>query len=166
MLKAFETADGSERWGHTFGGDEGRVQSDAAVAGGRAYVHVGRSLYAFDVASGEEVWAREIGRSSSAPAVRDGVVYASVDGGVHAFDAADGSDRWHTPIAEGRRIVVGDGAVYGVHYDAPTVALAIDDGRELWQASRGEAASTPAVADDYLFFGTTRGAVRALGPRS
>jgi outer membrane protein assembly factor BamB len=166
VLKAFETADGSERWGHTFGGEEGRVQSDAAVAGGRAYVHIGQSLFAFDIASGEEVWSRAIGRSNSAPAVREGTVYASVDGGVYAFDATDGADVWHAPIAQGRDIVVGDGAVYGVHYESPTVALDADDGTELWQASRGGAASTPAIVDDYLFFGTTDGAVRTLGPRT
>ncbi|MEF8852023.1 MAG: PQQ-binding-like beta-propeller repeat protein [Haloarculaceae archaeon] len=166
VLKAFETADGSERWSHTFGGKEGRVQSDAAIAGGRAYVHVGKSLYAFDLASGDEVWSRETGRSNSAPAVRDDVVYASTDGGVYAFDAATGSEVWQAPMPEGREVVVGDGAVYATHYDAPAVALDPADGTELWQASRGTAASTPAVADDYLFFGTADGAVRALGPRS
>jgi len=169
VLEAFETSDGSERWGHTFG-ERSKVQSTPAVAGERVFVFVGESLYAFDTATGEERWAADTGQSNLAPAARDGVVYASAvdrqaeQAHVSAFDAAEGTELWRTRLAEGRRVVVGDGAVYGVHYDAPAVALDPEDGSELWRVGDATVSTTPAVADEYLFFGTDTGQVRAFGP--
>jgi len=169
VVEAFETSDGSERWGQVFG-DRAKVQSTPAVSGGRVFVFVGESLYAFDTASGEEVWSVETGQSNVAPAVRDGVVYASaVDrraevAHVSAFDASDGTELWRTELGEGRRVVVGDGTVYGVHYDAPAVALDTEDGSELWRVGDAAASTTPALAGEYLFFGTGTGQVRAVEP--
>jgi outer membrane protein assembly factor BamB len=169
VLKAFETGDGTERWGHTFG-ERSKVQSTPAADSERVFVFVGDSLYAFDTATGEEVWAVHTGQSNVAPAVRDGVVYASAvdrqaeQAHVSAFDAAEGTELWRTPLTEGRRVVVGDGAVYGFHYEAPAVALDPEDGSELWRVGDAAASTTPAVADEYLFFGTDTGQVRAFGP--
>jgi len=169
VVKAFETSDGSERWGHTFG-ERSRVQSTPAVAGGRVFVFVGESLYAFDTATGDEAWSVKTGQANVAPAVRDGVVYASAvdrqheEAHVSAFDAAEGTELWRTELGEGRRVVVGDGAVYGVHYDAPAVALDPSNGDELWRGGDATATTTPALAGEYLFVGTDTGQVRAFGP--
>ena len=169
VVKAFETSDGSERWGHTFG-ERSKVQSTPAVDGERVFVFVGDSLYAFDTATGEELWTVDTGQSNVAPAVRDGVVYASAvdrqveQAHVSAFDAAEGTELWRTGLREGRRVVVGDDAVYGVHYEAPAVALDPEDGSELWRVGDATASTTPAVAGEYLFFGTDTGQVRAFGP--
>lgn len=169
VVKAFETSDGSERWGHTFG-EESRVQSTPAVAGERVFVFVRDSLYTFDTATGEELWSVRTGQSNSAPAVRDGVVYASAvdrqaeEAHVSALDAAEGTELWRTPLSESRRVVVGDGAVYGVHYGASAVALDAENGDELWHAGDAVASTTPALADEYLFVGTETGQVRAFGP--
>jgi|GEM_PF-2491886 len=169
VVEAFETSDGSERWGHTFG-ERSKVQSTPAVDGERVFVFVGDSLSAFDTATGEELWAADTGQSNVAPAVRDGVVYASAvdrqveQAHISAFDAAEGTELWRTPLTEGRRVVVCDSAVYGVHYEAPAVALDPEDGSELWRVGDAIASTSPALAGEYLFFGTDTGQVRAFGP--
>jgi outer membrane protein assembly factor BamB len=60
-------------------------------------------FFAFNAASGEELWHRQIknsgGLSSTVPTVMDGVVYvASMQGPIYALDAATGAVLWTYPL--------------------------------------------------------------------
>jgi outer membrane protein assembly factor BamB len=166
-LRAFEAADGSERWRVRYG-ERSRVQSPPVAADGRVYVNIGDSVRAFDAAEGAEQWSVTTGGSNQPPAIRDGTVYAPGrdDGGaVYALDAADGSERWQSVVGDDLQLAVGDGAVYGVGYDTPLVALDSSDGSRLWRRREFDLSTAPAIADEFLFFGTGEGRIRALGPR-
>jgi outer membrane protein assembly factor BamB len=112
---------------------------DLVVAGGPD-----RTLRAFDAATGAARWATSVagGDILRSPSSADGlIVYGSTDGVVHAVDATDGREHWHvstealafgTPAMRDGAVYVGAQRADGT-YDL--LALAADDGHELWRFS-------------------------------
>lgn len=176
-LVALDAADGARRWETP---TEGNRMSTPTVAGDRVFCvspggtsYSGR-LYAFDSASGEVAWTRDLGTTdirgaTTGPvAVADGVVYVPASD-LLALDAATGEPVWtadhvsnlkgpqHTaPAVVGDTVYVGTGGEGAAFY-----AVALDDGAEVWtfQATRknGSAANggftAAAVADGRVHVG-------------
>jgi len=159
-LRAFDTADGNERWSVVL--DREVVQSSPVAADGTVYVNLGDSVRAFDAADGSERWSRTTGGSHHPPAVGDGTVYTPSEGAVHAFDATDGTERWRAGVGTDLALAVGD-AVYGLAHDAPVLALDTEGGDLLWRHGGPEWTTPPAIAGEYLFLGDGTGRVHALG---
>lgn len=134
------------------------------------------SVYALELATGQEVWRFDTeGRIRSTPAIADGIVFVgSADGFVYALGLADGSERWRH-ATEGasldsggfgfdRRSVMGspavvDGTVYVGSRDGFMYALDQETGERKWRVSHqvSWAMSSPSVAGDALFAGTSDG---------
>lgn len=73
-------------------------------------------LYAFDAATGERRWGREVGQLPRAPVLEDGWLYAWSDPELHVLDPADGTERWarepysvSAPVLRGDQVYVGTG---------------------------------------------------------
>ncbi len=161
-FRAFEAADGTERW-RVAVGERPAVQSPPVVGADAVFLSLGDSLRAFAPADGTERWARSTGGSTHPPVVRDGTVFASGGDAVYAFDATGGRERWRTPVGDELLLAAGPDALYGLGYDAPLRALDPDDGSELWRRGDAGATTPPAIAGGFLFVGDGAGAIRALG---
>lgn len=134
------------------------------VRDGTAYVSLlgSGALRAVDVATGDEVWAREQVSDGndlplaarSIPAVGNGTVVVGTGGGYRAFDAADGTTAWQGESLDFSAVAptVHEGTIYystsSAHY-----AAAIEDGSEQWryEATGG---ATPAIHDGTVFTST------------
>lgn len=97
-LRAFALADGSERW--TFTTDEQWGMELLGVEDGSVFVvsaddaleGVGESLYALDLATGDERWSREVGDPRGGLVTADAVYAPTIDR-VYAYDH-DGTHLW------------------------------------------------------------------------
>lgn len=110
---------------------EARIVGSAGADGDRFYAVRGRSLYAFDAATGETAWSARVSNECAPPVVAGGRVFCPTDQ-LHAFDAETGRVLWTaTPdstllfvkgAADASRVYAGSlSAVYA--YDAATGAL-------------------------------------------
>jgi len=95
-----------------------------------------------DASEGTEKWRAKVpGEVISAPAIGQGLVLVrSNDGRVSAFDAANGQRRWFwahelpTLTVRGNApLTLGPGVVFVGNDDGTLAALAINDGRPLWE---------------------------------
>ncbi|MET7365102.1 PQQ-binding-like beta-propeller repeat protein [Streptomyces sp. NPDC005566] len=100
-LRAFELADGKERW--TLKSGEFSTFSDPHVLDGVLYASdTARSLWAVDPATGKQIWHNEDLRDTATQARQfakvNNTLYGATefdkDGGVHSFDATTGKLRW------------------------------------------------------------------------
>src|ERR671938_81891 len=138
-------------------------------------------VYAFYLATGALRWrydtegvtlqSRNFGYDrrtvQSSPAVSGGTVFVGArDGFLYAIDAATGQLRWrfdHKISWVNTSPAVHDTVVYAGSSDGQFVqAVHAATGRELWRAKAGVTWSSPAVAGDLVFFGSTDGGVYAL----
>lgn len=158
------------------------VHASPAVVDGVVYIGSwDRNLYALDAASGRERWRYTTGADSviynqvgiaSSAAVSGGMVFVGGrDGHFHAVDAATGAFRWKVNNNGGWTIgspAVRDGVVYfatsdGRRFkavDAATGALRFE------LANPAISFSSPTLAGDIAFYGTSDGWVRAVNVRT
>ncbi|HTE44085.1 MAG TPA: PQQ-binding-like beta-propeller repeat protein [Gemmatimonadaceae bacterium] len=119
----------------------GPVRSTPTVAGMSIYVGSGDgNLYAFDSKTGDVKWRAPFGAPiTSSAAVSNGLVFVNGDGAFRAYHTADGKPAWTFKTA------------------AP-VAL-------MWGFESGQVyASSPAVANGHVVFGSVDGVVYSLDP--
>lgn len=158
-LCAFAATGGALLWCAGPGNYLPDAPSGAAVANGIVYFGsaVG-SIFAFDAATGAQLWSAPIStdNAASSPAVADGVVYISGDG-LLAFDAKTGAQLWSSSMAGGGSPTVVGGVVYETT-GTGLAALNAKTGAVIWSVSPGGplsiAADSPAVAQGLAYFGT------------
>lgn len=128
-LVALDAASGERLW--EFSAD---LDSGVAVADGTVYVlgagyNDPMTLYALDLATGEERWSRAIGSGwPSTPAVFDGTVYVAL-GGLWAV-STDGHEQWQRSFEDAlvSSPTVHDGTVYAGAEGNGLYAVAAADG--------------------------------------
>ena len=160
----------------------GAGSSSPVVAGGRVFVtgyegagdSVVRTLHAFDLESGKELWRMDVandgpedvaqgfltehGYASNTPVTDGEAVYAFFGKmGVYAVAAATGQQRWHADVGKGSAsrqwgsgaslVLAGDRVIVNAADEARAVfALDAGTGETLWRADAAELAyNTPAV---------------------
>lgn len=176
---ALDARTGALRWRFAAGDV---VHATPAVVDGVVFVGSwDRYVYAIDAATGRERWRytsgvdtviyNQVGIASSA-AVTSGMVFVGGrDGRFHAMDAATGAPRWTHDNRGGWTIgspAVRDGVVYfatsdGRKFkalDAATGALRFE------LANPAISFSSPTLAGDVAFYGTSDGWVRAVNVRT
>ena len=120
-----------------------RLASSPVVSGGRLFVIDTRAIvYAFDAATGAEVWSSQIEVEGNAPSrfgggvsVLDSMVFATNGvGDVVALNAADGSQVWKVRPAGPLRgsPTLSNGNVYVMTQDNQIYALSMTDGSVQW----------------------------------
>ncbi len=157
------------------------------AAGGRVYVGAeDGTVHAIDARSGERRWTFKTGGPVRArPTVDGDVVYvASDDGMLTALAARDGRVVWSVRIAEhplkrlppgdpktryerfgSEAVVRGDRLYVGTH-EGRLLALAVKDGRIVWEAATGDAIdAAPSVAGGRVVVGSFDHCVYAFDER-
>ena len=174
---ALDAASGALRWKFKTGDV---VHASPAIADGTVFLGSWDSyFYAIDAASGQEKWKfktgedhdtyNQVGIQSSA-AVADGIVYFGCrDSHLYALDAASGEKKWAFS-ANGSWVVgspaVREGKVYFPTSDS-SLLYEVDarTGKVLRSLSFNHwyLYSSPALAGDVLYIGSTQGKVAAVG---
>ncbi|WP_269791637.1 outer membrane protein assembly factor BamB [Stenotrophomonas sp. Iso1] len=103
-------------------------------------------VIALDASNGTEKWKSRVpGEVIAAPAIAQGLVFVrSNDGRTTALDAATGEQRWFNTqelpsltVRGNAPVVAGPGALFIGNDDGTLSALAMQDGRPLWEQSVG-----------------------------
>jgi len=103
-------------------------------------------VIALDAANGSEKWKSKVtGEVIAAPAVAQGLVFVrSNDGRTTALDAATGEQRWFNSqelpsltVRGNAPVVTGPGVLFIGNDDGTLAALAMQDGRPLWEQMVG-----------------------------
>ncbi len=103
-------------------------------------------VIALDASNGTEKWKSRVpGEVIAAPAIAQGLVFVrSNDGRTTALDAATGEQRWFNAqelpsltVRGNAPVVTGPGALFIGNDDGTLSALAMQDGRPLWEQSVG-----------------------------
>ena len=175
-LHALAIADGSVRWQQTLERNARNISGPSpTVHDGVVYVgtHAGR-LAAFDTADGTHRWSTTFTLDepanntpyradvSAPPLVADDQVVVVTSNRVVAVSTSDGSVNWArdetlttetVAIANGRLFLVRD--VEPVKGMAQLVAVAADDGTDLWTVAFEDSPSAPVVHDGTVYIATT-----------
>ena len=140
-VRAFDLQTGAAAW-HV-PADGLRLAASPGVGDGLVVVGgLDGVVLALDAATGTERWRGKVGAEVTAPAAiaQGAVLVRSDDGRLTAFDAASGERRWfwapQVPALTVRGAdapVLGPGYVFAGNDDGTLVALALQDGRVLWQ---------------------------------
>src|SRR3954463_5886958 len=131
---------------------QGAIVSSPAIANGLVYIGSSDgTLYAVDQASGQQKWkAQTRGPVASSPAVADGMVFfLSFDGGLYCVDANTGARKWRYATGFEKRF-----EAKSLHGTAPSEQT-VPDPHDVFLSS-------PAVANGYVYFGSSDGNVYAL----
>lgn len=130
-------------WSASVGGaGELRRRLEPMLADGRVYAAGSNgTVAAFDSATGDTVWRREVEDNSLAggPAVGEGVVAIGTrDGEVVALDAGDGETMWDAEVTSEvlAPAAIGQGSVVVRTNDGRVYALRSDDGERHWLYDR------------------------------
>jgi len=127
---------------------------------------------AFDMESGKIIWTRELGDHvgvKSTPALIGNRLFVADDAGhVSAVSATDGRLIWtaETGFPSYASLAADDEYVYVPTTRGRFVALAVDDGREVWRYDVGDVTvqlSAAAVGEQEIVFGGSDGLVRSVG---
>ncbi len=103
-------------------------------------------VIALDASNGTEKWKAKVpGEVIAAPAIAQGLVFVrSNDGRTTAFDAASGEQRWFNSqelptltVRGNAPVVAGPGVLFIGNDDGTLSALAMQDGRPLWEQMVG-----------------------------
>ena len=160
-------ADSGEReWTTEIGGE---ARGSPAVVDGVLYVGGSATAYALDAATGEKMWAGDIGSYTGSVATDGDRVIAVPGDSLVAFDAKTGELSWETPLPsvvnDRESPVLADGLVVYVH-EHTGFAVDAATGDVVWQTdSEAVDGPKPAVADDVAVFvdnGDGEATVRAL----
>ncbi|HUB09018.1 MAG TPA: PQQ-binding-like beta-propeller repeat protein [Myxococcales bacterium] len=157
----------------------GAITTSATYAEGRVYVAAGGgSVYAFDAASGRQLWSHDLGEEpATPPVVSAGAIYvATHQASVFAIDAATGERKWHYRRERERPFTLrtvaaprpaGD-VVYTGFSDGEIVALSVKSGDVVWQKSSGpgdqfvDADATPQLLGSHVYVASFAEGVSAL----
>jgi outer membrane protein assembly factor BamB len=178
-LRAFDETTGAPLW--TASPSNIPIDTSPAVAGGRVFIGVCDTMYAYEEATGAQAWSTTLdiqgahGCDMTAPTVMNGVVYAGSYGSkaVHAFRATDGALLWSTvptggpiessPAITQSKLVVGsdDGTVHAYPLDCS------DPCSPLWSYQTGNmVTASPAVAGKWVYVESNDGFLYALRTRT
>jgi hypothetical protein len=141
------------------------------AAAGKLFLSTARGLYAFDAATGADLWVYPtelpLGHSSSYAGGR--VYVGGLDRKVHAIDAETGRGLWTFSAAGGFQtnpLVVG-GLVYAGSRDGCMYAVDANDGELVWKVQTGgQILQSAAYQDGVLFFGSQDARAYALDVRT
>jgi outer membrane protein assembly factor BamB len=133
-------------------------------------------VIAFSVGHGKIHWKHTIGPSESSPLLVGNRVYVGDwNGDVWAFDSNSGRIVWHKRVAHAAikgALAYSGGRLYVGAYDGHVYCLSTS-GRVLWKGSaqprlfgKSDFYSTPAVAYDRVYIGSTDGKVYAFGAKT
>jgi outer membrane protein assembly factor BamB len=162
-LFAFDSESGSLAWSFAMPS----LESGPAIDNG--YVFAGSSLdatiYAIDLASGEDVWQAPIDEDlplNSSPAVSAGSVFVTTAfGTIYALDEWSGEVRWQANAEHASlnssAVVVGN-TVYVVDTAYGVSAFSANDGEVLWSEQlelTGQVVVSPVVVNGTLYIGTS-----------
>lgn len=132
----------------------------------------GPTVQVLDRDDGNIVWERsfeDADRVGPAPAVADGRVVFALDGDVVSFDLHNGGEtdssgkiqpQWRSEIDElgrqrlNRTLTVSDGAIYLTGDESNLVAVTLDSGKRIWEASTGGgemSVTSPAVDSNAVY---------------
>ena len=148
---------------------EAPIAASVAVADGVGYVgNMDRSVMAFDLNSGDQVWSYKQKNFPyfSSPAVSESMIFiGGRDKGLHAIDRISGKQNWRF-AARGRvdssPVLAGETLVFG-SMDGKLYLVSTKDGKEIASYEIGDAvSSTPAVIDGKIIVGCEDGKVYAF----
>ena len=148
---------------------EAPIAASVAVADGVGYVgNMDRSVMAFDLTTGSQVWSykQKSFPYFSSPAVnKDTVFIGGRDKGLHAIDRVTGKQKWRF-AARGRvdssPVLARDTLVFG-SMDGKLYLLSAQTGKEITSYEIGESiSSTPAITKDKIIVGCEDGKVYAF----
>lgn len=159
-------------------GDNERIMAQPIVVNERVYtMDAVATVSAFDAASGERLWRRDLspededGVFGGGLAYDQGRLYVTTGyGAIVALDPANGDVLWTQRVGAPMRAgpAARDGRVFAVNIVNQTVALDGEDGRELWRNQGIEEQSgllgsaTPAVTDSAVVVAYSSGEILAL----
>jgi outer membrane protein assembly factor BamB len=167
QLVALDRKTGSVLWTQEVGSALAPI-----VRGDLLLVTEGTMVRALETASGEPRWAAEMRREAMAPGPRlagDVLVVPMTPDEVLGFRVSDGTMLWRHELggtAGQIALSVGASAVYVSTPDSRVVAIALDDGRTLWEQKFPGTLSEPAAGRDRVFVGSTDNFLYALNDRS
>jgi outer membrane protein assembly factor BamB len=168
-LYAFARATGEIQWTFTTEPFDSLVNGPT-IAGGLAYVRGedSMSLYAVDIATGEEQWRYAAASVAAAPAVTGGMAFVNTaEGFLIGLDAATGEERWRTTTTAGGRTgdaAVLDGMAYVGSETGELTAVDAATGKIVWQVDTGNQRNASAVVADgivYVGAGSPTGSLSA-----
>ena len=173
FIYALNATNGALIWSYLTGGS---TYSSPAIVDNILYQGSNDgNVYALNAENGALIWSYQTGSQVYAsPVVVNNVVYANSDNGaVYALSATDGSEIWQTNIGVGDHVdaspAVSGGLVYFVSRSG-LYAFNVTTGSQVWffaspyspRESLGYVYSSPAVADNIVFYGSCDGYVFAL----
>ena len=148
---------------------DGEIWSQPVVVGGTLYVGtMDGKLYAFDLETGQELWAEPFdadGAIADLAYIGDGVLFVpTLRGEVWLVDAESGQARLPDPFeAEGwvwTRPAVQDGIAYFGDFDDFVYAMDLGTGRTLWTyLAEDKVKAQPVIIGDVLIVGDEGGTV-------
>ncbi len=141
------------------------------AASGKLFLSTARGLYAFDAATGAELWVypTELPLGHS-PTYADGRIYVGgLDRKIHALDAETGKGLWTFGAAGGFHTspLVAGGLVYAGSRDRCMYAVEASTGKLVWKyPTGGQILQSAAYQDGVVFFGSQDGCAYALDART
>jgi outer membrane protein assembly factor BamB len=146
------------------------VPNDVAIVGDCVFfASDDGSVYALDLATGEERWVVKVPHAPlMGPVAGDGRLhFLGGDGTVRAIDAADGHTLWTSAkIYDGpSQMIIDDGTLYFGTGDGFVVALDGATGAEVWRLQPSPSTTTvdsPAIVNGLLYAGTDGGGFVAI----
>lgn len=126
------------------------------IDGNTVFLVTGGNLHAFNAATGEKQWQKDLpGDASATPATGPDNIYVSTDISTVAYDKTSGQEQWEKPLSteDGARPKVADGVVY-VHGSSRLYALSTADGSVNWYRGRVETyyPKTIAYANESVYY--------------
>lgn len=191
LIMAFDAQTGTMRWSHPFPSSAtNQSEGLGAVGDGRVYASTSHTIFALDIATGQQVWSTNIESDQIVIASRyfDGMLYATASStcfncvilpgtsAAYAFNATSGGKLWESQKVAGYLSppTESGGIVYFGSIDGNVHALHASDGKQLWQSyANGEVRASPVISGGLVFVvagpfldptkhGTTTGQVEAL----
>lgn len=162
-LFAFDTERGSLTWHFAMPS----LETGPAISNQRVFAGstLDATVYALDLASGEEDWHAPIGEDlplDSTPAISgESVFVTTAIGSIICLDESSGVERWRANaenITLNSSAIVVDGAVYAVDTASGVTALSAANGSVLWSEQldlTGQVAVSPVIVNGKLFIGTS-----------
>lgn len=160
FVVALDAHTGVERWRAPLkpGDDPTSIQGAAGVADGIVFVADTSTVYALDLASGEQRWSTPVTTSKTRPSVTDGVVYVGTADGIVGLDERTGQPVWKWRGPEGGASgfsPVADGIIYAAGADGRLYAIRVSDGETMWShLTISDTVGTAEIQDSTVFVGT------------
>jgi outer membrane protein assembly factor BamB len=137
------------------------------AADGRVYAVAGRSLEAYDQATGRKLWATPPSGFGAGAAYDAGLVFVNAGDDIEAYRADTGALAWRqhlqevafagAPVATGGAVYIGYGQGGG-----RMLAFRANDGQPLWSVNTVDGFDAPAVDDHHVYVAGACANVAAL----